>query len=194
MSGEFGSLAELISRARVGDEVAIRSLLDSYGDAIRREIRFSLLDCRLRRVVEESDIFQSVVTQFVLGLKGGEFELHSAQELIGLLKTIARRRVAQQVRYWHAQRRDLRRNVGIDAFMEPFLQHRAPSPCDELVALELAEELARRLPDRDRLILQWRDDGASWKDIARRIDGRQPDAVRKQHERSLARVAAALAE
>ena len=52
--------------------------------------------------------------------------------------------------------------------------------------LELALE---RLPERDRHILDWRQDNVTWPEIARRLNVPSSEALRKQHERTLARVA-----
>lgn len=191
MSDQIGGFFGLIDRVRTGDEYAVRVFLDRYSDAIRREIRFSLLDSRLRRVVGEGDIYQSVVSRFVLDLMAGNYDLDCPQDVVRLLKVITRKRVAQEARYWSAQRRDLRRNEPLDRHGEFPAAQREVLPWDQLDAAELAEKAFRCLPDRDRLILRWREDGVSWAGVAQRTGG-QPEAVRKRHKRSLARVADAL--
>ncbi len=54
----------------------------------------------------------------------------------------------------------------------------------ELLGLALA-----RLSERDRQILDWRQDDVTWPEIARRLTVPSAEALRKRHERALARVA-----
>jgi len=56
-----GDFSQRVTRAQQGDADALERLLTDYGDAIQREIRFCLLVQRLRRVVGESDVYQSVI-------------------------------------------------------------------------------------------------------------------------------------
>jgi hypothetical protein len=91
---------ELLNRLRAGDEDAASELIERFGDCVRREIRFRLRDSRLFRVVGESDLFQSAVSRFLWGLKLGQFDLDKPEELIGLLRTIAERRVCAATRFW----------------------------------------------------------------------------------------------
>jgi hypothetical protein len=134
-------------------------LLKEYGDAIQREIRFCLLDQRLRRVVGESDVFQSVMTQFALKLREGQYNFDTPSELVGLLKTIARTHAAHLARFWHARRRDLRKNAGIDA--EGVIEPAAADPTASSVVarVETLELALAKLSERDRQILDWRQDG-----------------------------------
>jgi hypothetical protein len=164
-------------------------LLREYGDAIQREIRFCLLDQRLRRVVGESDVFQSVIARFAVKLREGEYHFDSPSDLVGLLKTMTRTHVAHLARFWHARRRDLRKNSGLDTdgATEPF--DRDPTASGAFARVELLDLALARLSDRDRQILDWRQDGVLWSEVARRLDVPSAEALRKQHERALARVA-----
>ena len=49
----------------------MNSLIERYESAIRREVRFTLMDNKLRRVLEETDLCQSVMGQFFHGLGAG---------------------------------------------------------------------------------------------------------------------------
>ena len=164
-------------------------LLTDYGDAIRREIRFCLLDQRLRRVVGESDVFQSVATSFAMKLNAGQFQFDSPSELIGLLKVIARTHVAQLSRFWYARRRDLRKHIEIneEGGIEP--QAHEPPPESTMERNELLAQVHRHLQDRDRQILDWRQENLTWPEIAQRLNVPSSEALRKQHERALSRVA-----
>ncbi len=191
MQNQIRGFLRLVDRVRMGDEYAVRVFLDRYGDTIRREVRFRLLDRRLRRVVGVCDVYQSVVSRFLFDLMAGSFDLDCPQDVVKLLKAITRRRVAQEARYWSAHRRDVRRNESLDRHGEFVAPYGGASPCDRVAVMELAEKAELLLSDRDRLILKWREDGVVWAEVALRVGG-QPEAVRKQHQRSMARVATAL--
>jgi DNA-directed RNA polymerase specialized sigma24 family protein len=184
-----GDFAQLVTRAQQGDADAMERLLKEYGDAIQREIRFCLLDQRLRRVVGESDVFQSVIAQFALKLREGQYHFDTPSDLVGLLKTMARTHVAHLARFWQVRRRDLRKDTQLDA--EGITEPAAGDPTASSVAarVELLEHALGHLTDRDRQILYWRQEGVTWPEIARRLTVPSPEALRKQHERALARVA-----
>jgi DNA-directed RNA polymerase specialized sigma24 family protein len=185
-TGDFG---QLVKRAQDGDADAMERLLAEYGDAIQREIRFCMLDQRLRRVVGESDVFQSVIAQFALKLRDGQYHFDTPSDLVGLLKTMARAHVAHLARFWQARRRDLRKNTGIDAegVTEPAAHD--PTASTVVARVEMLELALARLSDRDRQILDWRQDGVIWQEVARRLNVPSSEALRKQHERAVARVA-----
>src|SRR3954469_21725085 len=103
--------AELVSRAGRGEKEATHRLIEQYESAIRRQVRFSLMDNKLRRVLEETDICQSVMGQFFNGLGAGRFELEGPEQLIGLLKQMVRNKITDEARYWRAGCRDYMRNV-----------------------------------------------------------------------------------
>src|SRR3954469_18319740 len=92
--------AELVSRAGRGEKEATHRLIEQYESAIRRQVRFSLMDNKLRRVLEETDICQSVMGQFFNGLGAGRFELEGPEQLIGLLKQMVRNKITDEARYW----------------------------------------------------------------------------------------------
>lgn len=180
---------KLIARMRTGDSGAVSILLERYGDAIRREVRFCLLDQRLKRIVGESDIYQSVVSRFVFGLRAGDFLFESAQDIVRLLKVIVRARVAQHARFWSSQRRQLARNRNLPSHEETALRDRRKSVEDAFCDAELLAQALDMMPERDRLILQWRSDGLGWAEIAGRLCCTSSEALRKQHERSMQRIA-----
>ncbi|NLX98789.1 MAG: hypothetical protein GXY83_21735 [Rhodopirellula sp.] len=184
------TFSELIERVRGGDAAAVEEFLGQYQDAVRREIRFLLLDARLRQIVSESDVCQSVMMRFLVGLWSGKYEIQRSEELVGLLKKIVRGRVADLARHWTAQRRDVRRNISSDHThcVESAASDATPS---ELVAnAELLDEIKRRLGDRPNRILGLRQQKKTWAEIAQELgEASGPEAVRKQYERALARVA-----
>ena len=137
----------LLDRLRQGDEDAARELIDRYGDAVRREIRFRLRDSRLHRVVGDSDVFQSAVSRFIWGLRLGKFDVTSPQELLGLLRTIAERRVCRAARFWQAQRRDMQRTGDLADVSDTALIAADPTPSKAVSEKELIAETLARLPE-----------------------------------------------
>src|SRR3954469_25291651 len=103
--------AELVSRAGRGEKEATHRLIERYESSIRRQVRFTLMDNKLRRVLEETDICQSVLGQFFNGLWTGRFVLNGPEQLIALLKQMVKNKITDQARYWRAGRRGYFRNV-----------------------------------------------------------------------------------
>jgi len=184
-----GNFSQLVKRAQDGDANAMERLLKEYGDAIQREIRFCLMDQRLRRVVGESDVFQSVIARFTLKLREGQYHFDTPSDLVGLLKTMARTHVAHLARFWQARRRDLRKDTHLDAEGATEPAAHDPTVSSVVARVEMLELAMEYLPERDRQILDWRQDKVTWPEIARRLDVPSSEALRKQHDRTLARVA-----
>src|SRR5262245_15489321 len=84
----------LIRRVRAGDQEAAAELVRTYEPAVRRAVRVRLKDDRLRRVLDSMDICQSVLGSFFFRAALGEFELGSADDLLRLLATMVRNKVA----------------------------------------------------------------------------------------------------
>lgn len=187
---QTSNFSELIERVRGGDAAAVEQFLGQYQDAVRREIRFLLLDTRLRQIVSESDVCQSVMMRFLVGLWSGKFEIQRSEELAGLLKKIVRARVADLARHWTAQRRDVRRNVSSDHACSVESMTTKASPSQLVANAELLEEIKHRLGDRAQRILALRQQKKTWAEIAGELgESSGPEAIRKQYERALIRVA-----
>ena len=186
---EDATFADLIERLRCGDTAAAEEFMQQYGEAIRRETRFMLLDARLRRVVAESDVCQSVVMRFFVDLWAGKYEFERPAELIGLLKKMVRARVVDLARHWMAQRRDVRRNVATSDGLGSRLAGRQVTPSRIVAHAELLEQVRAHLSEREQEILHLRQQRLGWQEIAQKLGGNSgPEAIRKQYERALTRV------
>src|SRR5262245_16706389 len=108
------TFADFLRRVRAGDEQAAADLVRRYESAVRIEVRMRLADSRLRRVLDTMDICQSVLASFFLRAAAGAYDLERPEQLVRLLVTIARNKVAHQARRQRAQRRDRRRDVEAD--------------------------------------------------------------------------------
>jgi RNA polymerase sigma factor (sigma-70 family) len=185
---ENQGFAELVNRAGRGEREAAHRLIERYESAVRRQVRFTLMDNKLRRVLEETDICQSVMGQFFNGLGAGRFVLDGPEQLIGLLKQMVRNKITDQARYWRAGCRDYLRNItpgdSIDR-AEPMSPE--PTPSRVVEDREFLAEFESRLSDWERMIFAFRRQGMNWPEIASRTGG-GAEAIRKRFERALDRV------
>jgi RNA polymerase sigma-70 factor (ECF subfamily) len=181
------SFRELIDCVRRGDEEAAAELVKRYEPAIRRAARVRLRDPRLGRLLDSMDICQSVMASFFVRAALGQFELSTPEQLLSLLVTMTRNKVARQARLQQAEKRDHRRVVtGIDAnrdFAAP-----DPSPSRQVAARELLDEARRLLNTDERALLERRERGDEWAAIAAELGG-SPDALRVRLARAVDRVA-----
>ena len=182
---EDPSFADFIRRVRAGDERAAMDLVERYEPAIRRAVRVRLRDPRLRRLIESVDICQSVFASFFVRTSLGQYDLESPDKLVRLLATIARNKVAYQANRERAACRDQRRvNRGAVLGDCP-----APdsSPSRQLAARELVEEARRRMTPDELRLLERREHGLGWAEIAAELGG-SPDALRIRLARAVARI------
>jgi RNA polymerase sigma-70 factor (ECF subfamily) len=196
-SGNEGFQA-LVRRVRDGDAQAAEELVRKYEPAIRRAARVRLIDTRLNRLLDSMDVCQSVLASFFVRAALGQYELDTPDQLLKLLATMTRNKLANQVKGQGAIKRDFRRldNLesgntdgdapragGIDAIPGP---DRTPST--EVATRELLDEARRRLLPDERSLLEWREQGREWSDIAADL-GASPEAIRKRLARGIDRVA-----
>ncbi len=99
----------LLRRVRAGDGQAAAELVRRYEPAIRRAARVRLVDTRLNRLLDSMDICQSVLASFFVRTALGQYELETPEQLLKLLATMARNKLANQVKGHRATRRDFRR-------------------------------------------------------------------------------------
>lgn len=182
---------ELMEQVRLGSEEAVATLLDDYGSTIRRAIRMQMLDSRLQRVIGESDIFQSVVSRFLFDLWAGRFEFESPQHLAALLRKMAEARVIDAARHHTAQRRDIRRDERPSADDMGTVRGRIATASQIVGNRELLQAALDLMSEQERDILHRRQNRDGWDQIAADL-GKSAEAVRKQYERAIERVATQL--
>jgi RNA polymerase sigma-70 factor (ECF subfamily) len=199
MSDQFGvgnqGFEELIRRVRDGDGQAAAELVKRYEPAIRRAARVRLRDTRLNRLLDSMDICQSVLASFFVRTALGQYELETPDQLLKLLATMARNKLANAVKGHAAGRRDFRRVEAVDpregrdnlAGVEAIAAH-GPSPSSEVAARELLYQARCRLSPEDLSLLERRQEGQQWAEIAA-DHGVSPEAIRKRLARSIDRVA-----
>jgi RNA polymerase sigma-70 factor (ECF subfamily) len=189
MSGET-SFADLIRRVRAGEDAAASELVRHYEPAVRRAVRVRLRDARLRRQFDSMDVCQSVLASFFVRAALGQYELHTPAQLLRLLATMARNKVANAALRQRAGRRDYRRLEEGDPH-DRAVASADPTPSAVVAGQELLHEARRRLTPEERRLLELREQGREWAEVAADLGG-SPEALRKRLDRAIDRVAAEL--
>jgi RNA polymerase sigma-70 factor (ECF subfamily) len=182
--------AELIRRVRDRDQDAARELVRRYESAIRRIVRIRLRDANLRRLLDSTDICQSVLASFFIRTALGQYEVDSPEELLNLLTAIARNKLSNHANRLRAQKRD----VGRDAAREdatPQVADDASDPSEQASARELLDKVRDRLGPDERYLAEQRALGRYWQELADELGGTDV-ALRKKFTRALDRVMADL--
>lgn len=178
------SFAELMSRVRAGDEEATNQIMQLYGAEVRRIARVRLRHGKLRRVLESSDILQSVMGSFFRRADHGEYEdrLSTPDELLKLLATMVRFKVIDQVRRANSDRRGGKFDVVelIDSAIAPSADL---SPDQRLIQTELIELVKDVMSSEEWELWRLRHgDNLEWAEIAQKCGG-SAESNRKKLER-----------
>jgi RNA polymerase sigma factor (sigma-70 family) len=178
--------ADYLLRIRAGDAQAAEELVRRYESLIRREVRLKLHDPSLHRVLDSVDICQSVMASFFVRAAAGEYELNQPLQLLRLLISMARNKVAEAARRQRAQRRDSRRVAGLGVEeLDPAGAQSTPSRVAE--AKELLNLVRDKLTGEERRLADMRALGHEWNAIAAELGG-TADGRRMQLTRALDRV------
>ena len=183
---EDAEFAGFLLRIRAGDAQAAEELVRRYESLIRREVRLKLHDPSLHRVLDSVDICQSVMASFFVRAAAGQYDLSQPLQLLRLLISMARNKVAQAARHQRAQRRDNRRvgGLGVEE-VDPAGNVGTPSRVVE--AKELLGLVRDKLHDDERRLADMRALGHEWTVIAAEMGG-TADGRRMQLTRALDRV------
>lgn len=184
------SFQDLLRRIRAGDQEAATELVRRFEPGVRGAARKPLQEMKLSHLVDSADISQAVLANFFSRAADGRFELHHPEQLFGLLVTMARNKVRDEARRQRTQRREARR-VHLqhsDHCLEGIIGGE-PTPSRIVSGQELAAEVARRLSDEARHLVDERAAGRPWAELAAE-KGTTPAALRKRLARELERVAA----
>src|SRR5262245_60860285 len=93
-----GTFHELMRGVRSGDEAAAIELVRRFEPLVRCEARLRMTDPKLGRTVDSMDICQSVLASFFLRAAAGQYDLERPEQLVGLLVTMVRNKVASRSR------------------------------------------------------------------------------------------------
>src|SRR5262245_6285168 len=89
-------------------------------------------------LLESSDICQSVLGSFFVRINLGQYSLNTPEQLVNLLATMARSKLAGQLRRQQTQRRDPRRIAAVECDEQPAS---TPGPGTQVAAKDLLEEV-----------------------------------------------------
>ncbi len=179
------SFERLIARVRAGDEDAARELVRAFEPAIRRAVRLRLRDSRLRQRLDSMDVCQSVLGSFFARAALGQYELGGPEDLLKLLARMVRNKLADQANREGADKRDFRRVAG---GVRDDDRAADVTPSREIAARELVDEVRGRLAEDELRLLELRQQGREWTEIAAEV-GSGAEALRKKLARALDRVA-----
>ncbi|TWU30445.1 RNA polymerase sigma factor [Bythopirellula polymerisocia] len=180
------AFGELLVRVRSGDQDAAAQLVHIYEPTIRRIVRLRLANAPLTALLESTDICQSVLASFFVRMNLGQYSLDTPEQLVKLLATMARSKLAGQFRREQAQRRDRRRTSLIPDDRQ--LVGSGVTPSREVAAREILENVHRGLSPEERVLVDMRQQGHDWASVANEIGG-SPDALRMKLTRAIDRVA-----
>jgi RNA polymerase sigma-70 factor (ECF subfamily) len=187
MSEEGSPLPDLIRRVRSGDQDAAAEIVSIYQPHVLRAVRLRMRDSRLRLALDATDVCQSVMASFFARLLLGQFNVDSPEQLLRLLETMARNKVASQARKAQVTRREIR---GIDGSDEGAILQTSsvPDPSRIVAERDLLEQFQRRMSHEERRLSDLRGAGREWAEIAAEV-GSSPAALRKKLARALDRIA-----
>jgi len=183
------SFDELIRQVGGGDEQAAARLVRDFEPVVRRVVRARLRDTRARCEFDSMDICQSVLAIFFVRVAAGEYDLKEPDDLIKLLQTMTRNKLAEKMRRQHRLRRDSRRTLG--GVEELALAGQDATPSSVVAGKELFEQARLRLSEEERQLVELRGEGLSWEEVATSLGG-TAGARRNQLARALDRVAVEL--
>lgn len=181
---------ELIRRVRAGDEEAARTFVATYEEAIRRAARIRILDPRLAPLLDSTDIVQSVFASFFVRAALGQYELEKPEQVLSLLVSMSRKKLADYARKQAAARRDYRRTTPTKRGKKEAVAEDC-DPVHNVAAAELLEEFRKRLSPEERELAEMRAQGQDWGHIGQ-TRGESPEALRKKLERAVSRISQAL--
>lgn len=179
------SFAEFIKRIRAGDAAAAEELVRQYEPLIRREIRMRMHDDRLARAFDSMDVCQSVMASFFVRTALGQYDLERPEQLVRLLISMARHKLAAAARRQSARKRDGARHEATREQLAQVASAEA-SPSSIVANAELLRRLRELLSVEERQLAELRTEGASWEEIAARLGGKA-QARRMQLARALER-------
>ena len=182
------SFAEFLRRIRLGDEQAATDLVRRYEPVIRREVRLGISDSHLNRAFDSVDVCQSVLASFFVRAATGQYDLESSEQLVQLLMTMARNKLASLARREHRLRRNARRIVATQPEALEELAENEDSPSEIVLQRDLVDRMRAALSDDERQIADLRSDGLAWEEVAQRLGG-NAQARRMQLSRGIERAA-----
>ncbi len=176
---------DLLLLVRAGDDAATSEIFRRYEADIKRVVGAIMRVDRIRRGADPSDIYQSVMASFFIRAALGQYDISTSNQLLALLKRIARNKVADLARSPN-QRVSVVPVAGLDrAGIEP--ADPAKDPASQIMWKELFQKVRDRFTEAERRVSDLRMIGHSWEEVGAEL-GEKPDAVRMRLDRALKRI------
>ena len=190
------SFADLMARLRTGDPDAATQVFRQFQARLIALAR-SRLSAALRQKEDPEDVIQSVFKSFFGRHAAGQFEVESRDDLWSLLTVITLRKCGHRIDYFRAARRDVQREVALEAGTDDAppgweALARDPTPAEAAMLAETVERLLRNLEGPDRRIFQLSLQGETVAQISSQVglSERTVERVRREIRRCLERLQA----
>jgi RNA polymerase sigma factor (sigma-70 family) len=181
---------EMVRGIRQSDSQAWEEALRHFTPELRRAIRHCLADPTLSRVYEESDIIQSVLVHLLMDPDKVK-ETTDPSELLRQLTVMVRNKARDKARKERGRGANRRRRAHSSSEVLANTAAQGSEPLQGALEDETREEvqaIKKRLRSKDRDLLELREQGLGWNEVAARLGGsRTPEALKKQLNRALAR-------
>jgi RNA polymerase sigma factor (sigma-70 family) len=187
------TLRDLLRRVGERDDSAAETLFHSYQPFLLRLIRLRLTDPKLRRLVDSSDLSNSVLTDFFRLACAGMVNLNDPGQLRQWFRTMVRNKISKRARDNKRICRDHRR-LQQDAWEELLaIPDTGANPSEIVANRDYLEKLKSLLTAEDRELLELYEKEVPWSEIAM---GRtkSSEALRKQLARALQEAARELGD
>lgn len=168
------SFDDLMARLRAGQSDAAAQVFTRFANRLIALAR-KQLDPEILRKVDPEDVLQSVFRSFFSRYPSGQFgEFESWDNLWAILAVITLRKCGHRIDYFHAARRDVRREVtgpgGADeSTLDVGAEDPEPTPAEAAMLTETVERLMRTLDGRHREMLALSLQGYSAPEISSRL-------------------------
>jgi RNA polymerase sigma factor (sigma-70 family) len=170
-------LADFFAVLRSGDGQAVEELLRQLDPILRRIIRLRLTDGRLRRLMDTTDIVQSLLKNFL----GQSATDHPAAT--GPDRLCAYLAAAVHHKIYTKMRKERRHAGSLPDGWEPL----SPEPPlgQQVESQDLRQAVRARLAEQARRLFDLKVQGLTWAEIAEQTGG-HPDALRMRLRRAVA--------
>ena len=177
----------LLARSKQGDLEAVGELFRRWGPRIHRAVRRHLSkDSPLRRLLDSTDVAQSVSLHLLGLLERGQVTAATVSQFKELVERIVQHHITQTWRTLTSKRRDLRRTVSLDAMKRATVED-AQESWQIADGHDQIECLVRLMSAEEYELVRLRLLGFGWEELAARYQTTAA-ALRGRHLRIRKRI------
>jgi RNA polymerase sigma-70 factor (ECF subfamily) len=180
---------ELLETLRTGDAHAVEALLRQIDPFLRKVIRQRLIDGRLRRVLDTTDVFHSVVKDFLARPHADASAVATGSHDLSRLTASAALGAYLAAAVHHKIQTRWRKEKRYAGSLNPEWEPASPdaSPSHVIQEQDFKEAVRARLSNDRQRLFDLKTQGLTWDEIAERVGGRA-DALRMRLTRSVAAI------